>query len=231
MRTYRVTGSEFDCSVFDAVLVALAHPQWFPPVAIGTAHSKELLVNGDVGFNNPTKAALEEAERAFGSGQGVSIVISFGSGQRGVHVVAKSGIEELQEAMLAMTMEGGGVADELAQRFPNSSFYYRFSVSPEFGLGDIIDWDDSKITGITGHTKTYTDRNSQMLATVARILMDNKASHTISQLSESNRRALAPLSYLPQYNWRLQPRWPSRYLVSLRTTSPVGTFTILWNDV
>lgn len=162
----------------------MADLQWSDSIMIGSTHSKEQLISGSVGFNNPVKKALEEAERVFGSERRVSVVISLGSRSRRAHSITNRNKEGFQEAVLSMTMDGDSVAEDLAQRFLNSSFYYRLSVESETKPGNTTEWDNSTIDAITTHTRTYTERNSSRLAAIAEILAENQGHYTIGQLSK-----------------------------------------------
>lgn len=161
----------------------MAQPQWFPPFTINYGNSTEQVISGILGFNNPTKKALEEAERLFGSEQLVSIVVSLGSGQNMTHNETRPSEEGLKQALLAMTLEGGHVADDLAQRFHNSTFYHRFSIDCQAGYVDVHKWDESTIGAITSKTRTYLERNSSRVASVVEILTQNMGSCSLGQLS------------------------------------------------
>jgi flagellar biosynthesis GTPase FlhF len=180
-----VPGANSDCTIVNAVLATTALPDWFPAVTIGSIYSKEQLIGGSIGFNNPTKKALEEAARLFGSEHQVSIIISFGTGQQQTRSLTKSNTEGLQEVLSAMVQEGDSVTDDLAQRFNGSSFYHRFSVESGIGAVTITEWSESELRSITSRTKSYMERNSSSLDAVVKKLVENKGSHTLGQISES----------------------------------------------
>jgi patatin-like phospholipase/acyl hydrolase len=181
---YQASGAGYDCSILDAVLATMARPNWFPSATVGSGYSKEEMISGSVGFNNPTKRALEEAERLFGPEQPVSVVISLGSEQQQTHRLTKQNTDGLQEALILMALEGSGVTDDLAHRFSNSSFYHRLAVDTETQLCNVTGWSDTKLSIISSQTKTYMDQNISKLARVSNTLRENKGLSTIGQLSE-----------------------------------------------
>jgi hypothetical protein len=113
--------------------VATALPGWFPPVEVGPGHSKESLAGGAIGHNNPTKKALDEAKRLFGSEHKLSIVLSLGSGRRLSRNLQDDTKDGLRQVLNDLAQSGEETAEELSKRFDNSTFYHRYSV--DSGLG------------------------------------------------------------------------------------------------
>lgn len=194
LRTYRAASPEYNCTIVEAALAAMAHPAWFPAVKIGPNYCKETLIGGNAGFNNPTKNALEEAKRVFGVEQRVSVVISLGSGQKPPQSLVNPAIKELQESLGEMALNGGGVDEELGRRFAKSSFYYRFSVNPAMGEITITDWDEDKLGAIVGHTKAYIEKISSPLSVVVDLLLKAEGSAILGQLST------CPLFYMTHFS-------------------------------
>lgn len=182
LRTYRAPGLQNDCSIIDAVAATLADPECLPPISIESDYFKEELIGGSLSFNNPTKKAIEEAENIFGPEQSVSVVLSFGSGEQRAHGLAEPDAEGIKGILGVMVREG--VADDLARRFRDLPFYYRFSVDASADLHGIIGWSERELGMIHSHTRTFMERVSSRLGTVADMLVKNTGSHTIGQLSE-----------------------------------------------
>jgi patatin-like phospholipase/acyl hydrolase len=179
------SDADRNCTVFEAVQASMAIPGWFPAATIGSGIHSEDLIGGSIGFNNPTKKALEEAEKLFGQEQQVSVILSFGAGQQSTHSFDKQSTGGLQEALSAMTLEGRSVTDDLAERFAGTTFYHRFSVDSINSSLDGTGWSQDLLGKINGSTKAYMRRTASSLASVAETLVENKGSHALGQLSES----------------------------------------------
>jgi hypothetical protein len=178
-------SAESDCTIVEAVLSATAIPGWFPSVKVGPTHSKESLVAGAIGFNNPTKQALDEAKRMFGSNQETSLVLSLGSGHRHPHGLQTGVGDEMRQRLDDLAQSGKKTAAELSKRFENSTFYHRFSVESGLENLSMTGWTEEDIGTITAHTKVYMENFSLPLSTVAGLMVKNKGSVTLGQLSES----------------------------------------------
>jgi hypothetical protein len=146
-------------------------------------YSSEELISGSVGFNNPTKKALEEATWVFGSECPVSVIISLGSGQQHIRSLTKQIVEGTQEVLRAMQREGDSVTNDLVHRFSGSSFYHRLSVDSGIDSVVMTGWSECETGAITSHTKSYMEQISPSLEALAKIMVENKASHTLGQLS------------------------------------------------
>jgi hypothetical protein len=164
----------------EAILAALALPTWFPPVKIGISYSSEILTSGALSFSNPTKQALDEARRTFGTDAEASIILSLGSGRRRPRSVDTAATNVLDD----MAHGGEQIAEELSQRFKNSNFYQRFSVDSGLENLSMTSWTDDDLSAITSHSKAYIERMSSSVSAAAELLMKNKGSITLGQLSE-----------------------------------------------
>jgi hypothetical protein len=163
----------------------MAVPDWFPPVEVGPTHLKESLAGGSIGFNNPTKKALDEATRVFGTERQTSIILSFGSGRRHIRSLENITTDRLKQALDDMAQNGEEVAEELWQRFGNSNIYHRLSVDAGLENLSMTGWTDKELGAITTHTKVYIERISSSLSAVAELMVRNKGSVTLGQLSKS----------------------------------------------
>jgi hypothetical protein len=151
---------------------------------VGPTRAKELLAGGTIGHNNPTKKALEEAKRLFGSDHKASLVLSLGSGRRhpkSLHNGMKDGV---QRSLDDMAQSGKETAEELSKRFEKSTFYHRFSVDSGLENLSITGWAKGDIGTITTHTKVYIEKVSSSLSAVADLLVKNEGCVTLGQISE-----------------------------------------------
>jgi hypothetical protein len=110
-------SAEYNCTIMEAIQAATALPDWFPPVTVGPTHLRELLTSGIIGYNNPTKKALEEAKRLFGSDRNASIVLSFGSGRRHPQGLRNDMKDGLRQVLDDLAQSGEDTAEELSKRF------------------------------------------------------------------------------------------------------------------
>jgi hypothetical protein len=167
----------------EAIQAATAVPSWFPPVKVGPAHSRESLVAGTVGFSNPTKQALDEAKKMFGSDHKASVVLSLGSGRRRPRSLQDGTKDGLRQPPDDLAQSADETAAELSQRFESSTFYHRLSV--DSGLEDvsITGWSEDELGTITSHTRVYIQKISKSISAVAEPLVRNEGCVTLGQLS------------------------------------------------
>jgi hypothetical protein len=147
---------------------------------VGLLFSQESLIGGALGFTDPTKQALDEAKRTFGTDNRVSVILSLGSGRR----LPQSLDSMMNDVLDDMAYSGEQVAEELLQKFENSTFYHRFSV--ESGLENLsaTNWSSEDLGAITSHTKVYIERVSSSLSAVVESLTKNEGTTTLGQLSK-----------------------------------------------
>jgi predicted acylesterase/phospholipase RssA len=169
----------------EAIQAATALPSWFPPVKVGPIYLKESLVSGAIGFSNPTKQALDEAKRVFGSDHKVSIVLDLRSGRRHPRSLQDATKDGLRQLLDDLAQSADETAADLLQRFENSTFYHRFSV--DSGLEDlsITGWTEDELGTIASHTKAYIQKVSKSISAVAELLVRNEGFTTLGQLSRS----------------------------------------------
>jgi hypothetical protein len=153
------------------------------------------LAGGTRGNNNPTKKALEEAKRMFGSEHRVSIVLSLGSGSSRPITLHNGMKDEFRQILDDLAQSGEETAEELSHRFENSSFYHRFSVDLGLDNLSITEWTREDIGTTTTHTKVYIEKISLSLSAVAELLMKNEGCVTLGQLSKSSNTSLEASSF------------------------------------
>lgn len=83
-----------------------------------------------------------------------------------------------------MAHSGEQIAEELSQRFENSSFYHRFSVGAGLENLSTMSWTNEDLGAITSHTKVYIEKVALSLSVTVELLVKNEGSATLGQLSE-----------------------------------------------
>jgi hypothetical protein len=143
------------------------------------------MVAGAIDFSNPAKQTLHEAKRMFGSNHEASLILSLGSGHRHPQGLQTGVGDEMRQRLDDLAQSGKKTAAELSKRFENSRFYHRFSVDSGLENLSMTGWTEDDIGTITAHTKVYMEQVSSSLSTVAELMVKNKGSVTLGQLSES----------------------------------------------
>ncbi|PVF94149.1 hypothetical protein CPB86DRAFT_62753, partial [Serendipita vermifera] len=81
LRTYSSRHSDIECSVLDALSASMALMTIFSPVPVGPEYAMEEFSGGGIGFNNPTRELLKEAQVVYGRDRQLSVILSIGSGR------------------------------------------------------------------------------------------------------------------------------------------------------
>jgi len=82
IRSYRTRGGPAPWyTILQAACASVAFPDRFLPVTLGFGHTRVILVDATVGYANPTKELLLEAQEVFGKEAQVSAIVSIGSGR------------------------------------------------------------------------------------------------------------------------------------------------------
>jgi hypothetical protein len=139
-----------------------------------------------IGFSNPTKQALDEAKRMFGSDRKASLVLSLGSGRRHPKSLHNEMEDGLRQVLDDMAQSGEEAAQELSQRFEGSTFYHRLSVDSGLENMSTTGWAEDELGTITSHTKVYIQKVSRSISTVAELLVKDEGYVTLGQLSMSS---------------------------------------------
>ncbi|KAG6884316.1 hypothetical protein C0992_006517, partial [Termitomyces sp. T32_za158] len=83
-RSYTLGANQgYNCTIVEAARATTANPGFFKPVLITEGGIQEAFIGGNLGFNNPSKLVLEEAESVFGHSTQVACFVSIGAGQLG----------------------------------------------------------------------------------------------------------------------------------------------------
>lgn len=96
----------------------------FLPVRIREGDKRASLVDATLGFVNPAKGLLREAERIFGGEAPISAFVSIGFGKHRINMNSES-IDELVRNVLTNSER---VHEELHSQLHESGIYHRFNV-------------------------------------------------------------------------------------------------------
>jgi hypothetical protein len=109
-------------------------------------------MSASIGFNNPTRELIKEAEMQFGTDRRVSTILSIGSGRPAL-VAFDRPIPASNELLNAIVIDCERMARELATRLFNVDVYLRLNVDQGMENTKMSDWEGLGI--IEGHTQTY----------------------------------------------------------------------------
>lgn len=114
----------FDITIVDAVLATCATEPDFSPVTITSGLTKQELVTGGLGANNPTRQVLHEAQLLFGGDIHMASLVSLGSGHPSVSG-SVSGIHGM--AMERILSDSQEISKGVEIQIGALGFYFRFS--------------------------------------------------------------------------------------------------------
>jgi hypothetical protein len=148
IRSYRTRGAlSPSCTILQAACACIASLDTFDPVTIGVGHKKAVLTDAMVGYANPAKELLREAQDLFGEDGEVASVVSIGAGKGNFRVAFKDGREEgISEGIRRGAAMCEQVHEDLQGRLQETNIYYRFNVEQETGIDPEV---------ILAHVSTY----------------------------------------------------------------------------
>ena len=148
IRSYRTRGAlSPSCTILQAACACIASLDTFDLVTIGVGHKKAVLTDAMVGYANPTKELLREAQDLFGEDGEVASVVSIGAGKGNFRVAFKDGREEgISEGIRRGVAMCEHVHEDLQGRLQEMNIYYRFNVEQETGIDPEV---------ILAHVSTY----------------------------------------------------------------------------
>ena len=139
-------------------------------------------MSASIGFNNPTRELIKEAEMQFGTDMRVSTVISVGSGLPAL-VAFDGPTSSSNELLNAIVIDCERMARELATQLFNVDAYLRLNVDRGMENTKMSDWEGLGI--IEGQTETYLAVAAVRKAINSSLqrLQDRVGSITLGQLS------------------------------------------------
>jgi hypothetical protein len=83
VRTYMTRVCPYDCTILEAARATFAAMMSFPPakVQLQVRHGRQVTyLAGGLGYNNPTRLALDEARQIWGPDDRIGCIVSIGTG-------------------------------------------------------------------------------------------------------------------------------------------------------
>jgi hypothetical protein len=153
IRSYRTRSALApSCSILQAACACIASLDTFDPVTIGVGHNTAVLIDAMVGYANPAKELLREAQDVFGEDAEVASIISIGAGKRNIRVVFEDGREVgISEWLRRGNAMCEQVHDDLQRQLEETNIYYRFNVEQELGIDPEV---------ILAHVSAYLRENA-----------------------------------------------------------------------
>jgi hypothetical protein len=133
IQSYRTRGAlPPSCTILQAACACISSSDTFDPVTIGIGHNRAVLIDAMVGYANPAKELLREAQDVFGEDAEVASIVSIGAGKRNVRVMLEDGREVgISEGLRRGNAMCEQVHDDLQRRLEETNIYYRFNVEQE----------------------------------------------------------------------------------------------------
>jgi hypothetical protein len=141
-----------------------------------------MFTSASIGFNNPTREIIKEAEKQFGADMRVYTILSIGSGRPAL--VAFDGLTAASHDLLnGIIVDCEKVARELTTQLFNVDVYLRLNVDQGIENAKMSDWEG--LGTIEGHTETYLEVPAVTKAIDSSLqrLQDRVGSITLGQLS------------------------------------------------
>ena len=200
-RTYAVRANRtFNCKIWEASRATSAAPTYFNRISIGAPGEEEEFLDAGIGYNNPVKQILDEANRIFPKTRRIGCIVSIGTGQASVIKFDKPSLMgkmvplELINALKNLATDSDRVAEEMHKRFLDSgNVYFRFNVDRGLEGISLEEW--AKL----GEVSTYTTNYLELAAVSANI---DKVAEALmaSKLAQTSATASNPSSALIKFN-------------------------------
>jgi hypothetical protein len=148
--------------MWEAGRATSAAPTFFKSIDIGPDGRKQTYLDAGLGYNNPVKEVVKEAEKAFGEAQKMSCIVSISTGQPKAIVyqnpkgAQKAVPTQLATALADLATDTQKVAEEMSAEHARAEpVYWRLNV--DRGLEDIglEEWDH--LGAVDGYTQDYLD--------------------------------------------------------------------------
>jgi hypothetical protein len=167
LRSYRTPHQlTHDATVIQALRASWATPGLMPPLLIGPPGREEKIFSAAYGYNNPIQEVIKEAFNMFGPDTRVALLLSLGSGHRGV-ISLSDPMQGFQRVGARMMKDAEIIAEDIENRLGHLGIYYRLSV--DRGLEN---W-NSRLDGfgaIKSHVDAYlarTEPNNKLVQCIA----------------------------------------------------------------
>ncbi|KAG6874980.1 hypothetical protein C0992_005698, partial [Termitomyces sp. T32_za158] len=121
-RSYLVGANQgYNCTIVEAACATTATPGLFKHMVITDGSISETFIGGNLGFNNPSKLVLEEAESVFGHSAQVACLVSIGAGQLGPLSLQHSDTKSMLNILGKIATNSEKAAEELMSQYKHIS--------------------------------------------------------------------------------------------------------------
>jgi hypothetical protein len=188
-RTYRsrLVGAP-DCSFVDAACAAIADPNTFSPVSIGSKLMNQRFCGPPMGSGNPIRAVIKEARLQFGEDAPLSLLLSLGAGQ--LAPLSLHSYLTLPHGRFEFTAHAiqdcERTTSEISQELSNVDAYLRLDVDK--GLNDLKVSDWHRLGAIKSHTDVYIQSSpiSDRIDKALGLLQSRSGSFTLGNLGATS---------------------------------------------
>ncbi|KIM31130.1 hypothetical protein M408DRAFT_327421 [Serendipita vermifera MAFF 305830] len=191
-------------TIVDAILATCASQPDFAHTTFGTGYNRKEYVGAGVGANNPVRHVIAEAQSYFGGEPSISLLLSLGSGYRGIMSLPHNGSSDdaLHHLAVDIMADCEQKAQEVRQQIGRTGVYFRFSVEQgmqkdKHTLAEELGW-------ISAQTDSYlsTQETLEQLDKCVERLKAPTADITLNQL---NRLSGLPPGYVEVHAVAIQP--------------------------
>jgi hypothetical protein len=159
----------------------------FCPISVDTSASVAEFSGAGLGYNNPTREILKEAQDMYGRDQSVAIVLSIGSGlpKEASFKDIESKSNRFDEILEKVIVDCEKVQQDLSHRVNGLEAYIRLNVDRGLDEVQMHDWDQLGV--IMGHTQAYISKSlvENLIDTSIRLLEGRQGSIFLDELSKS----------------------------------------------
>ncbi|KAG8973043.1 hypothetical protein FRC05_009158 [Tulasnella sp. 425] len=170
-KLFRTYNSRFQrhsadhCQIWEAARATSCAPSFFPEVKVDGVYYSD----GGLGYNNPTKVVLQEAQSLWGPDQQIGCLLSLGTGSVSSYMTRINGPLVLLGSQFSgifqrIALSCDGVHQEMKSNQLVAPFYYRFNPTMRENIG-LEEW--SKLEELEKLAATYLSASSQKVAAFA----------------------------------------------------------------
>ena len=177
-RSYQSHETDSGCKIWEAALATFAVPTFFKHMKIGT---KQLFIDGGLGYYNPSKMLLKEAKVMFSTHQ-IGCLLSIGTGHTKVIGINKPGVflqsvpMDVIDTLNTISTDCEATHDDISHLFaPVPNKYFRLNVEQEIQDIRLSEWEEMAI--VEAYTMQYLKRRdvAEKLSLLIHLIKASKA--------------------------------------------------------
>ncbi|KAG6867431.1 hypothetical protein C0993_002819 [Termitomyces sp. T159_Od127] len=116
-RSYSLDANQdYNCTIVEAARATTATPTLFKPVLIIDGGIQESFIGGNLGYNNPSKLLVEEAELVFGHFAQIACLVSIGAGHLGPVSLQHFSKKDILNVVTKVATDSEKVVEELIRQ-------------------------------------------------------------------------------------------------------------------